>query len=110
MGAMMSVAAFAAAFIGPGWSGIAVALLAALFGLSAFCWAGIGIAEAVRQVAPTMVPEASSGIIAITFFGALAGPTMYSTVAALAGTAVPAFLILSALSATGSALLLWPRR
>jgi hypothetical protein len=57
-----------------------------------------------------MVPEASSGIIAITFFGALAGPTMYSTVAALAGTAVPAFLILSALSATGSALLLWPRR
>jgi MFS family permease len=110
MGAMMSIAAFAAAFVDARWSGAAVALLAALFGLSAFCWAGIGIAEAVRQVPPGMVPEASAGIIAVTFFGALAGPTLFSTVTALTGSAAPAFLILGVLSAASLVLLLRPRR
>jgi MFS family permease len=110
MGAMMSAAAFIAAFVGPGWSGQAVALLAALFGLSAFCWAGIGIAEAVRQVPPALVAEASSGIIGLTFLGALAGPTIFSTAAALAGTFVPAFLVLGGLSVIGTAMLLWPRK
>jgi MFS family permease len=111
MGGMMSLASFAACFLGPGWSALAVALLAALFGLSAFCWAGIGLAEAVRQVPPGMVPEASAGIIAVTFFGALVGPSLFSTTAALAGTVAPAFAILGALSALGAALLLlWPRR
>jgi MFS family permease len=105
LGAMMSAAAFAAAFIGPGWSASAVALVAALFGLSAFCWSGIGIAEAVRQAAPPMIPEASAGIIGVTFFGALAGPTVFSTVTGLTGMLAPAFLILSALSAIGAALL-----
>jgi MFS family permease len=105
MGATMGAAAFAAAFIGPAWSGLPVALVAALFGISAFCWSGIGIAEAVRQVAPSMVPEAAAGIIGITFFGALAGPTLFSTTAALAGTVAPAFLILSGLSVFGAAML-----
>jgi hypothetical protein len=81
-------------------------LLAALFGVSAFCWSGIGIAEAVRHVPPELVPEASAGIIGVTFFGALAGPTLFSTVAALAGTVVPAFAILGGLAALGTALLL----
>jgi hypothetical protein len=89
---------------------MAVTLLAALFGLSTFCWAGIGIAEAIRQVPPAMVAEASAGIIALTFLGALAGPTLFSTVAALTGTAGLAFLILGALTAFGVVLLLWPRR
>jgi MFS family permease len=109
LGAMMSAAAFAAAFIGPGWSGIAIGLLAALFGLSAFCWAGIGIAEAVRQVPPALVPEASAGIIGITFFGALVGPSMFSTVTALTGTVGPAFIALGALTAIGAAVLLRSR-
>jgi MFS family permease len=106
MGVTMAVASFTACFLGAGWSGVQVTLLAALFGLSAFCWSGIGIAEAVRRVPPGLVPEASAGTIGITFFGALIGPTLFSTVAALAGTVVPAFAILAALAAIGAALLL----
>ena len=107
MGAMMSLAALAACFLGPGWSGLDVTLLAAVFGVSAFCWSGIGIAEAVRHVPPELVPEASAGIIGVTFFGALAGPTLFSTVAAVTGTVVPAFAILGALAVLGTALLLF---
>jgi MFS family permease len=106
MGAAMSLASIAACFLGAGWSGLDMTLLAALFGVSAFCWSGIGIAEAVRHVPPELVPEASAGIIGVTFFGALAGPTLFSTVAALAGTVVPAFAILGGLAALGTALLL----
>jgi MFS family permease len=110
MGVTMSLAAGAACFLGPGWSGAAVALLAAVFGLSTFCWSGIGIAEAVRHVPPALVPEASAGIIGVTFLGALAGPTLFSSVAALAGTVVPAFAILGGLAAVGAGLLLIGRR
>ncbi len=109
-GAMMSAAAVAAVFIDARWSGLVVASVAALFGLSTFCWSGIGIAEAIRQVPPSLIPEASAGIIALTFLGALAGPTLFSTVAALTGTIGPAFVILGALTALGMVLLLWPRR
>ncbi|MFZ2004484.1 MAG: MFS transporter [Stellaceae bacterium] len=109
MGAMMSAAAIAACFLGAGWSGLDVTLLAALFGVSAFCWSGIGIAEAVRHVPPELVPEASAGIIGITFFGALGGPTLFRTVAALAGTVVPAFAILGGLAVLGTGLLVRPR-
>lgn len=106
MGTMMVLASLAACFLGAAWSAFDVTLLAALFGVSAFCWSGIGIAEAVRHVPPALVPEASAGIIGITFAGALAGPTLFSTVAAFAGTVVPAFAILGGLAALGTALLL----
>jgi MFS family permease len=108
MGLLMSLAAFAAAFFAADWSGGAVVGLAALFGLSAFCWAGIGIAEAVRQVPSAMIPEASAGMITTTFLGALAGPALFSTATALAGSFRPAFLLLGAASAVPGLLLLWP--
>ncbi|HTQ34747.1 MAG TPA: MFS transporter [Stellaceae bacterium] len=108
MGVMMAAAAFGAAFVGAAWPGWAVALIAALFGLSAFCWAGIGIAEAVRQVPPHLVAEASAGIIGFTFFGALAGPTLFSAVTGLTGGAAPAFIVLAVLSAAGGVLMLRP--
>jgi len=108
MGVMMAAAAFAAAFVGAAWPGWAVGLIGALFGLSAFCWAGIGIAEAVRQVPPQLVAEASAGIIGVTFFGALAGPTLFSAVTGLTGGAAPAFVVLAVLSAAGGVLMLRP--
>jgi nitrate/nitrite transporter NarK len=110
MGGTMSLASIAACFLSARWSALDVTLLAGLFGVSAFCWSGIGIAEAVRHVPPELVPEASAGIIGVTFFGALAGPTLFSTVAALAGTVVPAFAILGGLAALGTALMLRPLR
>jgi MFS family permease len=107
LGGMMSIAAFAAAFIGASWSVAAIVALAALFGVSAFCWSGIGIADAVRHVGPAMVPEASAGVIGLTFFGALAGPTLFSAVTGLTGSAAAAFVILALFSAAGTLLLLF---
>jgi hypothetical protein len=52
-----------------------------------------------------MIPEASAGIIGVTFFGALAGPTVFSTVTGLTGMLAPAFLILSALGVVGVVML-----
>jgi hypothetical protein len=46
--------------------------LSALFGLSAYCWSGIGLAETVRQVAVELM--ASAAMIGMSFLGALAGP------------------------------------
>ena len=109
MGVVMSAACFVAVFIGPSWSAWAVALLAALFGVSAFCWSGIGIAEAVRQVPPTMVAEASAGAIGLTFFGALAGPTLFSAITGATGNATAAFVVLGLGSAGATVLLLWSR-
>jgi len=110
MGIMMSVAAFAVAFVGPAWPAAAIALLAVLFGLSAFCWAGIGIAEAVRQVSPAMIPEVSAGMIGVTFFGALCGPALFSTTTAVTGSFRPAFLLLGAMSAVPGVMLLYLSR
>ncbi|HEY1797114.1 MAG TPA: MFS transporter [Stellaceae bacterium] len=109
LGSMMSLAALAAACVGAGWSVGAVAALAAWFGISAFCWSGIGIAEAVRQVGPALVPEASAGVIGVTFFGALAGPTLFSAVTGLTGSAAAAFVILALFSAVGTLLLMRAR-
>ena len=106
--AVSRIAAFAAAFIGASWSSAAVVSLAALFGLSAFCWSGIGIAEAVRQASPAMVPEASAGVIGVTFFGALAGPTLFSAVTGLTGSAAAAFVIWALFGVAGTLLLLRP--
>lgn len=107
MGTMMSAAILAAAFIGPTWSGITVFALSALFGLSAYCWAGIGIAAAVHQVEAETIPAASAAMIAMTFSGALAGPALFSTARALTGSFRPAFLLLGVLSGIPGLLLLF---
>ena len=109
MGVMMSLAAFVGAFVTAAWSGPAVLLLAVLFGVSAYCWAGVGLAETVRQAPPALISEASAGVIALTFSGALAGPALFSTATALTGSYRPAFLILAALAIVPSLLLLRPR-
>jgi nitrate/nitrite transporter NarK len=109
MGLMMSTAAFAAAFIGPQWPAAAVLLLAAWFGLSAFCWAGIAIAETVHKAAAGRVAEASAGVIGLTFLGALAGPALFSTATMITGSFRPAFLLLGLGSAVPGVLLLWQR-
>ncbi len=108
MGAMMSLAAFATGFIGADWPAALVFILAALFGLSAFCWAGIGIAEAVRQAPAAMIAEASAGMIGMTFLGAVAGPALFSTATAATGSSRLAFLLLAALGIAPSVLLLCP--
>jgi MFS family permease len=108
MGVTMSLAAFIGSFVTPAWSSAAVLALASLFGISAYCWAGIGLAETVRQAPAALISEASAGVIGLTFLGALAGPALFSTATALTGSFRPAFLLLAAISVVPGLLLLVP--
>jgi MFS family permease len=106
MGALMSVCSFAAFFIDKTSSAAIVIVIAAGFGLSAFCWAGIAMAETVRHVPPTAVSQASAAVIALTFAGALVGPAMFSTIALITGDFHLAFAALAIMSAAATVLLM----
>jgi MFS family permease len=106
MGALMSVCSLAAFFINKSSSAASVILIAAGFGLSAFCWAGIALAETVRHVPPAAVSQASAAVIALTFAGALVGPAMFSTIALITGDFHLAFAALAIMSAAATVLLM----
>lgn len=103
LGAIMSGCTFAAIVIDGTSSVATVMTIAALFGVSSFCWAGIALAETVRHVPQSAVPQASAAVIAATFCGALAGPSLFSTIALATGDFRLAFPLLGALSALATA-------
>jgi MFS family permease len=102
MGGLMSVAACLAASVSASWSGTAIVALAALFGISAFCWAGIGIAETVRQAPPQRISEATAATITLTFVGALIGPSLFSSIVSATGSFGAAFAALGGLTAVAT--------
>ena len=102
-GALMSLCSFAAFFIDGRSSTASVVIIAAGFGLSAFCWAGIALAETVRHVPPAAVSQASAAVIALTFAGALVGPALFSSIALVAGNFHLAFAVLGVLSVAATA-------
>jgi MFS family permease len=105
LGALMTACSFAAFFIDGTSSTAFVVTIAAGFGLSAFCWAGIALAETVRHVPPAAVSQASAAVIALTFAGALVGPALFSSIALITGDFHLAFLALGIMSAAATVLL-----
>jgi MFS family permease len=103
MGGLMSVGACLAASVSASWPGAAIVALAALFGISAFCWAGIGIAETVRQAPPRRISEATAATITLTFVGALIGPSLFSSIVSATGSFGAAFVALGGLTALATA-------
>jgi MFS family permease len=103
MGALMSLGAWLAAAVSASWSSAAIVALAALFGISAYCWAGIGIAETVRHAPTGLVSEATAATITLTFLGALVGPSLFSSIVSATGSFGLAFMVLGGLTtvATG---------
>ncbi len=99
MGALMSLGAWLASSVSASWSSVAVVLLAALFGISAFCWAGIGIAETVRRAPSRLISEATAATITLSFLGALVGPSAFSSIVTATGSFAAAFLALGGLTA-----------
>jgi MFS family permease len=99
MGVLMSLGAYLAASVSSSWPTIAIVALAVLFGISAFCWAGIGIAETVRHAPPQLVSEATAATITLTFLGALVGPSLFSSIVSATGSFGLAFLSLGGLTA-----------
>jgi len=106
MGALMAAAAFASTGVSAAWPGLAIVALASLFGISAFCWAGVAFAETVRHVPAELVPEAAAAAVTFTFAGALAGPAVFSSVVAATGRYGPAFIALGVLAALATIVLL----
>lgn len=102
MGALMSLGACLAALVSASWSGAAIVALAALFGISAYCWAGIGIAETVRHAPAGLVSEATASTITMTFVGALVGPSLFSSIVSVTGSFGLAFVVLGALTAVAT--------
>jgi MFS family permease len=103
MGALMSVGAYLASSVSASWSSAAVVALAALFGISAFCWAGIGIAETVRRAPPRLISEATAATITMSFTGALVGPSLFSSIVSMTDSFGAAFVALGGLTAIATA-------
>ncbi len=99
MGALMSLGACLAASVSTSWPAVAIIALAALFGISAFCWAGIGIAETVRHAPAHQISEATAATITLTFLGALVGPSLFSSIVSATGSFGLAFVALGGLTA-----------
>jgi len=99
MGVLMSVGAYLASSLSASWSSVAVVALATLFGISAFCWAGIGIAETVRRVPAQLISQATAATITLSFLGALVGPSLFSSIVSATGSFAAAFLALGCLTA-----------
>ena len=102
MGALMSLGACLAASVSASWPAVAIIALAALFGISAFCWAGIGIAETVRHAPAHQISEATAGTITLTFLGALVGPSLFSSIVSATGSFGLAFMALGGLTAVAT--------
>jgi MFS family permease len=99
MGALMSLGAYLAASVSASWPTVAIIALAALFGISAYCWAGIGIAETVRRAPLHLISEATAATITLTFVGALVGPSLFSSIVSATGSFGLAFTALGGLTA-----------
>jgi MFS family permease len=110
MGALMSLGALLAATVSASWSSAAIVTLAALFGISAYCWAGIGIAETVRHAPPGRVSEATASTITLTFIGALVGPSLFSSIVSATGSFGLAFVVLGGLTAVATVWLIVAER
>jgi MFS family permease len=86
--------------------GLLLALLMFLFGACVSGWNGVYLAEVARQAPPGAAGKATSGTLAVTFLGVIAGAPLFGLVAASAGGFAAAFG-LHAVLATGLALVLF---
>ena len=95
----MTAAALLTATFAPGWPLAWVMAVAALFGATAVAWNGVFLAEIARLAPPAQVASVTGGAMFCTFGGALVGPSLFGTLAALAGGPGNAFLVLAGIGA-----------
>jgi MFS family permease len=98
LGAMMTAATVACAFLTPAWPGAAVYAIAFLFGASGSSWNGLALSEAAHFAPNGHVGEATAGIMFFIYTGALIGPALFSLVTSISGTITLAFLLLGLLA------------
>ena len=98
LGFGMAASALTAAALSPAWPYVAVVALAVAFGSTGTSWQGVYLAEVARHAPADAVADATAGSMAITFFGALAGPGAFSALHAATGSNAAGFLFVGALT------------
>lgn len=86
-----------------GWPQAATILLLCVLGAGATGWNGVMIAESVRIAPPGAAGAASGAVLAVTFLGAVLGPSGFAMMVAAIGSYAAAFAVVGALSAAGAA-------
>lgn len=88
------------------WPRPAIYVVLAMFGLSAVGWNGVFMAEVARASLGQDVGSATGGASAITFFGVMFGPGLFTTAYALIGSYAQTFALPACLTVVGLALVI----
>ena len=104
LGVIGIVAAMAMAFLPLAltWPQAATVALLCLLGSAATGWNGVMIAESVRIAPPGAAGAASGAVLAVTFLGAVLGPSGFAMLVAAIGSYATAFALVGLLSAAGA--------
>jgi hypothetical protein len=86
------------------WPAPAVLGLIAALGFCAAGWNGVLVAEAARLAPAGRAGPATGGVLACTFAGVVAGPSLFALVVGVAGGYALAFALLAALPLAGAAI------
>jgi hypothetical protein len=86
------------------WPYAAVLILCAVFGISAFGWNGIYIAEVARIAPAGNVALATGAAITFTFLGIVIVPFLFWLVITLAGSYAAAFILIGVIGLSGGLL------
>lgn len=100
---LLSAAGAAALPLATAWPAPAVLALITALGFCAAGWNGVLIAEAARLARPGRAGAATGGILACTFAGVVAGPSVFALVVAALGAYSAAFAAIAVLPLAGAA-------
>lgn len=105
LAAIGALAALALALMpaAPAWPQAATVALLCVLGSAATGWNGVMIAESVRMAPPGAAGAASGAVLAVTFLGAVVGPSGFAMLVANIGSYATAFAAVALLSAAGAA-------
>jgi predicted MFS family arabinose efflux permease len=98
--AMVSTACcLAAAFLGPSWPVVTVALFCIVMGAAAVAWNGLFMAEVARWSPAGRVSVATSAAMTWNFAGILIGPALFATVFKVVGSYTVTYGVLAIVAA-----------
>jgi len=109
IGAIMTTAAFCTAAMTPHWPLGGIALVAAMYGVSAAGYLPVLLGEVVRRSPPGQVGALTSGAQLFPLGGSILGPLAFGGMAAVAGMPA-AFVMAAASTLAGTAILAAPHR
>jgi MFS family permease len=98
LGLAMTAAGLATSAFTTEWSYAAILTVCIVFGATAVAWNGVFLAEVARLAPDDQASRATGGVLFFTFFGVVAAPPVFGTIAALTGSYGYGFIVLSVLT------------